>query len=133
MKPRWVTFDCFGTLVDWNTGFSNLLTPLFGSRTPEVVDAYHHFERELEAGRPHRLYRDVLSAALVRATAAVGVSISEGRARALPEGWGSLPVLQTRKTCLELCERWVAAWLCSRIVTTSYSLLQNALFVTRLI
>jgi len=92
MNTRWVTFDCFGTLVDWNTGFSNLLTPLFGSQTPDVMRAYHHFERELEAERPHRLYREVLSAALLRAAAAVGVSISERPARTLSEGWGLLPV-----------------------------------------
>jgi len=92
MNTRWVTFDCFGTLVDWNTGFSNLLTPLFGSQTPDVMRAYHHFERELEAERPHRLYREVLSVALLRAAAAVGVSISEGRARTLSDGWSLLPV-----------------------------------------
>jgi len=54
--------------------------------------AYHYFECELEAARPHRLYREVLSAALLRASAAVGVSISEVCARTLPEGWASLPV-----------------------------------------
>jgi len=108
MSTRWVTFDCFGTLVDWNTGFSNLLTPLFGSQTPDVMRAYHHFERELEAERPRRLYREVLSAALVRAAAAVGVSISEARARTLPEGWGCFPCSQTWKTCSGAYERWVA-------------------------
>ena len=92
MSTRWVTFDCFGTLVDWNTGFANLLTPLFGSQTSAAMRAYHHWERELEAGRPHRLYREVLSAALLRAAEAVGVSLSEECACALPEGWGSLPV-----------------------------------------
>ena len=33
MNPKWVTFDCFGTLVDWHTGFAPLLTPLAGTRT----------------------------------------------------------------------------------------------------
>jgi 2-haloacid dehalogenase len=92
MKPCWVTFDCFGTLVDWNTGFAHLLNPLFGAQTSDVMRAYHHFERELETERPHRLYREVLSIALSRAAAAAGVSISEDVARALPEGWGFLPV-----------------------------------------
>src|SRR6476660_174308 len=92
MITRWVSFDCFGTLVDWNAGFSNLLTPLFGSRTPDVMRAYHRFERELEAERPHRLYREVISAALLRAAAAVGISISQVRAGTLLEGWGLLPV-----------------------------------------
>jgi len=86
MHTRWVTFDCFGTLVDWNTGFSRLLAPLFGLQTPTVMRAYHQFERALEAERPHRLYRDVLSAALSRAAAAPGLSISESEARTLPEG-----------------------------------------------
>jgi 2-haloacid dehalogenase len=92
MKMRWVTFDCFGTLVDWHTGFSHLLNPLCGSQTSAVMRAYHHFERELEAERPHRLYREVLSAALLRAAAATGVAISKADAQALPDGWGALPV-----------------------------------------
>lgn len=54
--------------------------------------AYHRFERELETERPHRLYRDVLSSALLRAAATAEVAISESDARALPDGWGTLPV-----------------------------------------
>ena len=46
---RWVTFDCFGTLVDWNAGFAAILTSLVGDRTPQVMDAYHRFERLLAA------------------------------------------------------------------------------------
>jgi 2-haloacid dehalogenase len=100
-RTRWVTFDCFGTLVDWNTGFANLLTPLFGPQTSAVLRAYHHWERELEAGRPHRLYREVLPSALLRAAAAVGVSLSEARARTLLEGWGLLPVFPDVEHMLE--------------------------------
>ena len=100
MKTRWVTFDCFGTLVDWHTGFSRLLTPLCGSKTSDVMHAYHRFERELEAERPHRLYRDVLSGALLRAAATAGVAISEGDARALPDGWGTLRVFADTENML---------------------------------
>jgi 2-haloacid dehalogenase len=101
MRTRWVTLDCFGTLVDWNTGFANLLTPLFGSQTSDVMRAYHHWERELEAGQPPRLYREVLSAALLRAAMTVGVSFSEDYAHTLPEGWGSLPVFPDVENMLE--------------------------------
>jgi len=92
MNTQWVTFDCFGTLVDWNTGFSQLLTPLFGPQTSDVIRAYHQFERELQTGRSYCLYRDVLAAGLSRAAAAAGVPISENSVRVLPERWGSLPV-----------------------------------------
>ena len=58
---RWVTFDCFGTLVDWHSGFSAILRPLVGLNTPEVLRTYHRFERLLEAEKPHRLYKEVLT------------------------------------------------------------------------
>ena len=92
MTVRWVTFDCFGTLVDWNTGFAAILAPLVGDKTPDVMRAYHHFERLLEQETPHRLYKDVLTAALSRAAEEVGVPLSESQARRLPQQWATLPV-----------------------------------------
>lgn len=92
MKSRWVTFDCFGTLVDWDTGFSAILSPRFGARTADVVRAYHAHEREVEAERPHRLYKDVLATALLRATTALGLELAEAEARRLPRAWASQPL-----------------------------------------
>lgn len=89
---RWVTFDCFGTLVDWLSGFSAVLTPLFGDRTAEVIRVYDRFERILEMETPHRLYKDVLTAGLLRAAEEVGVQLSEPQARRLPEQWGTMRV-----------------------------------------
>jgi 2-haloacid dehalogenase len=91
---RWVTFDCFGTLVDWLSGFSTILRPLFGERTEEVVRAYDRFERALEAETPHRLYKDVLAAALVQAAEHVGAPLSPSDARRLPDRWGTMPVFR---------------------------------------
>ncbi len=89
---RWVSFDCFGTLVDWNSGFAAILRSLVGDRTPEVLDAYHRLERRLEQETPHRLYKDVLATALLRAAAEVGIPLSEAQARTLPQRWGTQPV-----------------------------------------
>jgi 2-haloacid dehalogenase len=89
---RWVTFDCFGTLIDWNSGFAAILRPLVGDRTPQVIDAYHRLEPVLEQETPHRLYKDVLATGLLRAAEEVGVPLSEAQARTLPERWGTMPV-----------------------------------------
>jgi len=89
---RWVTFDCFGTLVDGLSGFSAILTPLFGDKTADVMRAYDRFERLLETQTPHRLYKDVLTAGLLRAAEEVGVPLSESQARRLPQQWGTMPV-----------------------------------------
>jgi 2-haloacid dehalogenase len=88
----WITFDCFGTLVDWNAGFTSILAPLACEKTPALLKAYHRFERRLESEKPHRLYKDVLSASLQHAAGEVGVGISEQQARVLPDSWEQLPV-----------------------------------------
>jgi len=88
----WVTFDCFGTLVDWNSGFAAIMRPLVGDETSRVMDAYHRFERLLEQETPHRLYKDVLATGLLRAAEEVGVPLSEAQARTLPQRWGTMPV-----------------------------------------
>src|SRR5260221_4584039 len=88
----WITFDCFGTLIDWNAGFASILAPLGGARTPALVNAYHRFERLVETEKPHRLYKDVLVTSLLRAAGEVGVPISESQARSLPDSWDQLRV-----------------------------------------
>lgn len=92
MAAPWITFDCFGTLVDWNSGFADILEPIAGSRTPELIRAYHHFERLVETERPHRLYKDVLVTSLLRAASSLGLGLSEAQAKSVPQSWGSLPV-----------------------------------------
>ncbi|MBO0700448.1 MAG: HAD hydrolase-like protein [Zavarzinella sp.] len=92
MGTRWVTFDCFGTLVDWHTGFAAALRPIAGDRVGELLTAYHRHEPVLEADRPHRLYKDVLSTAVRRAAADLGLAVTDDQAAALPRAWDALPV-----------------------------------------
>ena len=51
---RWATFDCYGTLVDWNAGLRRAL----GS--DELLARYHELEPEVQAEDPARSYREVL-------------------------------------------------------------------------
>ena len=92
MAARWVTFDCFGTLVDWHTGFTAVLRDVAGERLPDLLKAYHQHERFAELERPHRLYRDVLETAVRRAAGALDLPITDEQATALPRRWGSLPI-----------------------------------------
>lgn len=97
---RWITFDCFGTLVDWHSGFDAILRPLAGERTPELIAAYHGFERELEAERPHRLYRDVLQQGVLRAAESIGLSVTPAQAATLPGRWDTMPVFADTEPAL---------------------------------
>ena len=51
---RWATFDCYGTLVDWNAGIGAALGD------PSLLERYHVLEPVVQAEEPGRRYRDVL-------------------------------------------------------------------------
>ncbi len=89
---RWVTFDCFGTLIDWLTGFRAILAPAAGDRTDALIDAYHAFERTLETDKPHRAYRDVLTTGTARAAAKLGLHLPTSEADLLARHWGEQPL-----------------------------------------
>jgi 2-haloacid dehalogenase len=89
--PRWATFDCYGTLVDWNAGIRAELDRLFGSSMGEALLArYHVIEPGVQSGHPTWSYRDVMAAVLVELASEAGVALSDGEtdalARSLP-GW----------------------------------------------
>ena len=86
---RWATFDCYGTLIDWNAGIRGVLEEYFGAeRAPELLARYHRLEPEVQAETFHS-YAEVLSLTLERLAAENDLSIPEGEtgalARSLPE------------------------------------------------
>ena len=47
---RWATFDCYGTLIDWNLGIRTELERLFGvEEAPRLLERYHEIEPEIES------------------------------------------------------------------------------------
>ncbi len=69
---RWATFDCYGTLIDWNSGIRAELARLFGEAgTDELLDRYHALEPELEHDGA-RTYREVMTEAMRRLGAPAG-------------------------------------------------------------
>ena len=55
------TFDCYGTLVDWNGGIREELEKLFGAeRADELLVRHHELEPRIQAARPGSSYREGL-------------------------------------------------------------------------
>jgi len=80
---RWATFDCYGTLIDWNLGIRTELERLFGvQEAPRLLMRYHELEPQIES-EPFRTYREVLTLALERLAQEEGLQLPEGEAGAL--------------------------------------------------
>jgi 2-haloalkanoic acid dehalogenase type II len=85
---RWATFDCYGTLIDWNAGIRGELARVFGEeRADALLVRYHVLERELEADGT-RSYREVLTEAMRRLGAPPDEE--DALARSLPR-WRPFP------------------------------------------
>ena len=82
---RWATFDCYGTLIDWNLGIQRELERLFGvEEAPRLLERYHEVEREIESEpEPFHTYREVLTLALERLAQEESIQLPEGEASAL--------------------------------------------------
>jgi 2-haloacid dehalogenase len=92
---RWATFDCYGTLIDWNGGIGRELERLFGAEhAAALLHGYHELERAYERERPNSSYRQVLTVALARLAEREGLSLDAGEhdalARSLPK-WEPFP------------------------------------------
>jgi 2-haloacid dehalogenase len=110
---RWATFDCYGTLIDWNLGILTELERLFGvQEAPRLLERYHELEPELET-EPFRSYREVLTLALERLAQEESVQIPEGEADALAKALPDWPPFTDVPPALaELRERgWMIALL----------------------
>jgi 2-haloacid dehalogenase len=86
---RWATFDCYGTLIDWNGGIGRELERLFGAaRGGELLHTYHELEPKIQREDPSRSYREVMAVALARLGAPAGEQDALGRS--LPH-WDPFP------------------------------------------
>jgi 2-haloacid dehalogenase len=65
MADRWATFDCYGTLIDWNRGIGDALASLWPDADREALLArYHEIEPRVQL-QGALSYREVMRQALV--------------------------------------------------------------------
>jgi 2-haloacid dehalogenase len=62
---EWISFDCYGTLIDWESGILGYLRPLFERNgrnlsDAEILNLYSEFEPREQSGK-YRSYREVLA------------------------------------------------------------------------
>ncbi|HEX5736295.1 MAG TPA: HAD-IA family hydrolase [Blastocatellia bacterium] len=101
-----ITFDCYGTLIDWEGGIINAFQTEAAKDgvsldRVEIIQAYMQEERAVESAS-YRAYSDVLAETAKRVAARLGWSITEERAAFLP---ASLPAWEPFADTNEALER----------------------------
>jgi 2-haloalkanoic acid dehalogenase type II len=100
-----VSFDCYGTLVDWESGISNAFRETAAAdgidlERAAIIAAYHKVEPQIQATE-YRLYRDVLAETARRVAAQLRWDLDPGRAGFLAESLPDWPVFAETRPALE--------------------------------
>ena len=96
---RALSFDCYGTLIDWEAGIAAVLSPWAREQGLDLSDeelllAYADNEAAVERETPAALYPEVLAAAFRRTGDALGRPVSDSWARRLGSSvpdWPAFP------------------------------------------
>jgi 2-haloacid dehalogenase len=91
---RWASFDCYGTLIDWNGGLRSTFERLWpGADAEAVLARYHEVEPRVQEGSA-KPYRQVMAESLRLLADHEGLTLSEENedalGRALPD-WNAFP------------------------------------------
>ena len=89
MNYRYLTFDCYGTLIDWRAGIEASLLATVGDldlRGQALLDAYLVAEKQQESS--YKKYREVLRRTVLSMSSQLGVEVTDQAARRFA---GSVP------------------------------------------
>jgi 2-haloacid dehalogenase len=83
MADRWLTFDCFGTLIDWRHGIRTTGELLFPGRGADFLESYIAAEAEVETEGSFRRYRAVMTETVRRVAQRLSLELKPDDATAL--------------------------------------------------
>jgi putative hydrolase of the HAD superfamily len=91
-----LSFDCYGTLIDWEAGIATVLTPWAREQgldlgAEQLLVAYADHEATVEAQQPRALYPQVLATAFRRTGETLGRPVADAWAQRLARSVGDWP------------------------------------------
>lgn len=91
-----LSFDCYGTLIDWETGITRALRPWIERHgldvtADDVLGSFSTHETVVQAERPGTRYPDVLGEVMRRIGAHLGAGVSQEDAEAFGASVGEWP------------------------------------------
>jgi 2-haloacid dehalogenase len=91
VTDRWATFDCYGTLIDWEGGLRSAFRELWPHADSERLLSLHHTVEPRVQEHGELTYREVLGRCLAAVAAIEDLAVPAGREDALAESLPSWP------------------------------------------
>jgi 2-haloalkanoic acid dehalogenase type II len=121
-----LSFDCYGTLIDWETGIRTALAPWRRRENIQVsdeafVEAFGKFEWEEEEENPTMLYPEILGRVLKRMAASWGVYATPDDMKAFGRSVGNWPAFQDTPLALAYLKQHFKLVILSNVDRESFS------------
>ncbi|TDC93306.1 haloacid dehalogenase type II [Nonomuraea deserti] len=121
-----LSFDCYGTLIDWEAGIATVLRPwaeAHGLRMTgeQLLTAYSTHEAQAEVDHPGDLYPRILARAMRGLGAQLGVPVSDDEAESLAVSVPDWPAFPDSKEALERLSRRYRLIILSNVDRASFA------------
>lgn len=98
-KPDWLTFDCYGTLIQWDENLVAVVEKILskhnnrpsGLNARALIEVYDRYEHELEQTPPHKSFRTVAGESLRIALEELGLRCVPADINMLTSSISSMP------------------------------------------
>ncbi|MBU6244742.1 MAG: haloacid dehalogenase type II [Actinomycetales bacterium] len=132
---RALSFDCYGTLIDWEAGIAAVLRPWAAAHDhaltdEELLTAYAQHEAQAEADHPTDRYPQILARSMRSLGAQLGIPVSDEEAEVLATSVPQWPAFDDSAEALERLSRRYQLIILSNVDRTSFAGSNRRLGVT---
>jgi 2-haloacid dehalogenase len=129
-----LSFDCYGTLIDWETGICDTLAPWLERRgmklsRDRILESFARHEAAQEAETPGMVYSELLARVHRRLTAEWGIVASDEDHRAFGGSVGDWPAFADTPAALAYLKQHYRLVILSNVDRTSFAASQGKLGV----
>ena len=130
-----LTFDCYGTLIDWETGLYTALQPLLKRggvtlKRDQVLEAFGRHESAQETATPQMVYSELLTEVHRRLAREWNVSAAENEAIAFGKSVPDWPAFPDTVASLQYLQRYYKLVILSNVDRDSFAGSNRRLEVT---
>lgn len=130
-----LTFDCYGTLIDWESGIHTALQPLIakGGRArarDEVLETFARHESSQQAETPDMIYSDLLTCVHRRIADEWGIAASAEDDRRFGLSVGDWPAFPDSASALQYLQKFYKLVILSNVDHASFARSNEKLGVT---
>ena len=121
-----LSFDCYGTLIDWESGMIAALSDLTSRVTPaltrnQILEAHARHESQQQRFTPGKLYRDLLAVVYKRLAEEWGVPASVESCEAYGQSIGNWPAFADSPGSLQYLKKYYKLIILSNVDNRSFS------------